>query len=158
MDYKLTSLSAVLERADNRLRSPDGRARLWPTGFPLLDDAIGGGLRSGTLNLIAGPQGQGKTMFALQAARAAVKTGRSAVFFSYELEADATAVTEEDIDGLRALGLPDAEILGVVLAAAARCFFSKTLDGLGVRPDRQFAAMEPALRDALTIGRPIAEA
>jgi uncharacterized peroxidase-related enzyme len=75
-----------------------------------------------------------------------------------KVAADATAVTEEDIDGLRALGLPDAEILGVVLAAAARCFFSKTLDGLGVRPDQQFAAMEPALRDALTIGRPIAEA
>ena len=89
MDYKLTSLSAVLERADSRLRSPDGGVRLWPTGFPLLDEAIGGGFRSGTLNLIAGPQGQGKTMFALQAARAAVKTGRSAVFFSYELEADA---------------------------------------------------------------------
>jgi len=75
-----------------------------------------------------------------------------------KVAADATAVTEEDIDGLRALGLADAEILGVVLAAAARCFFSKTLDGLGVRPDQQFAAMEPALRDALTIGRPIAEA
>src|SRR6201989_425166 len=89
MDYKLTSLSAVLERADSRLRSPDGGVRLWPTGFPLLDEAIGGGFRSRTLNLIAGPQGQGKTMFALQAARAAVKTGRSAVFFSYELEADA---------------------------------------------------------------------
>jgi replicative DNA helicase len=89
MDLKLTSLSEVLERADSRLRSPDARARLWPTGFPLLDDAIGGGLRSGSLNLIAGPQGQGKTMFALQAARAAVRSGRSAVFFSYELEADA---------------------------------------------------------------------
>ena len=89
MDFKLTPLSAVLERADNRLRSPDSGVRLWPTGFPLLDEAIGGGLRSGTLNLIAGPQGQGKTMFALQAARAAVKAGRSAVFFSYELEADA---------------------------------------------------------------------
>ena len=75
-----------------------------------------------------------------------------------KVAADATAVTEEDIDGLRALGLPDAEILGVVLAAAARCFFSKTLDGLGVRPDRQFGAMEPALRDALTVGRPIAGA
>ena len=71
---------------------------------------------------------------------------------------DATEVTQQDVDRLRELGLPDAEILGVVLAAAARCFFSKTLDGLGVRPDRQFAAMEPALRDALTIGRPIAEA
>ena len=78
MDFKLTSLSAVLERADSRLRSPDARARLWPTGFPLLDDAIGGGFRSGSLNL-----------FALQAARAAVKAGRSVVFFSYELEADA---------------------------------------------------------------------
>jgi RecA/RadA recombinase len=60
MDYKLTSLSAVLERADSRLRSPDGGVRLWPTGFPLLDEAIGGGFRSGTLNLIAGPQGQGR--------------------------------------------------------------------------------------------------
>jgi len=89
MDFKLTSLSAVLERADGRLRSPDGGVRLWPTGFPLLDDAIGGGFRAGTLNLLGGPQGQGKTMFALQAARAAAKAGRPVVFFSYELEADA---------------------------------------------------------------------
>jgi replicative DNA helicase len=89
MDFKLTSMSAVLERADGRLRSPEGGARLWPTGFPLLDEAIGGGFRAGTLNLLGGPQGQGKTFFALQAARAAVKAGRSAVFFSYELEADA---------------------------------------------------------------------
>lgn len=89
MDFKLTSMSAVLERADGRLRSPEGGARLWPTGFPLLDEAIGGGFRAGTLNLLGGPQGQGKTFLALQAARAAVKAGRSAVFFSYELEADA---------------------------------------------------------------------
>jgi uncharacterized peroxidase-related enzyme len=69
---------------------------------------------------------------------------------------DATAVTQEDIDRLRELGLPDAEILGVVLAAAARCFFSKTLDALGALPDHKYHAMEPALRDALTVGRPIA--
>ena len=69
---------------------------------------------------------------------------------------DATAVTQEDVDRLRELGLPDAEILGVVLAAAARCFFSKTLDGLGALPDHKYEAMEPALRDALTVGRPIA--
>ena len=71
---------------------------------------------------------------------------------------DATAVTQEDVDRLRELGLPDAEILGVVLAAAARCFFSKTLDGLGALPDHKYEAMEPALRDALTVGRPIAGA
>jgi uncharacterized peroxidase-related enzyme len=71
---------------------------------------------------------------------------------------DATAVTQEDVDRLRELGLPDAEILGVVLAAAARCFFSKTLDGVGALPDRKYDALDPALRDALTVGRPIATA
>jgi alkylhydroperoxidase family enzyme len=75
-----------------------------------------------------------------------------------KVAADATAVTQADIDGLRALGLPDAEILGVVLAASARCFFSKTLDGLGAQPDRKYADLEPGLRDALTVGRPIAAA
>jgi uncharacterized peroxidase-related enzyme len=71
---------------------------------------------------------------------------------------DATSVTQEDVDRLRSLGLSDAEILEVVVAAAARCFFSKVLDGLGVRPDRAFDALDPALRDALTVGRPIEDA
>jgi uncharacterized peroxidase-related enzyme len=71
---------------------------------------------------------------------------------------DATSVSQADIDSLRALGLGDAEILDVVLAASARCFFSSVLDGLGAQPDPRFAAMEPALRDTLTVGRPIAEA
>jgi uncharacterized peroxidase-related enzyme len=68
---------------------------------------------------------------------------------------DATAVTEEDVDRLRALGFSDAEIFDVVLAAAVRCFFSKTLDGVGVTPDAKYAQLEPELRDALTVGRPI---
>jgi alkylhydroperoxidase family enzyme len=71
---------------------------------------------------------------------------------------DATAVTQADIDGLRSLGLTDEDILGIVVAAAARCFFSKVLDGLGVAPDHEYNAMDPALRDALTVGRAIAEA
>jgi len=75
-----------------------------------------------------------------------------------KVAADATAVTEDDVARLRELGLADAEILDVVLAAAARCFFSKVLDGLGVAPDREYRDMEPGLRDALTIGRPIAAA
>lgn len=68
---------------------------------------------------------------------------------------DATAVTGGDIDRLRSLGLSDAEIFDVVAAAAARSFFSKVLDGLGVAPDARFAALDAALRDALTVGRPI---
>ena len=48
--------------------------------------------------------------------------------------------------------------MDVVLAAAARCFFSKTLDALGVRPDASYAELAPELREALVVGRPIAEA
>ena len=69
---------------------------------------------------------------------------------------DATAVTEADVDALRSLGLSDAEIVDVVLAAALRCFFSKVLDGTGAEPDARFAQLDPEVRDALTVGRPIA--
>ena len=72
---------------------------------------------------------------------------------------DATTVTQADVERLRGLGLADAEILDVVLAAAARCFFSKVLDAVGCDPDADFADLiEPGLRDALTVGRPIAAA
>jgi uncharacterized peroxidase-related enzyme len=70
--------------------------------------------------------------------------------------ADATSVTAADVERLRGLGLDDGEIADVVLAAAARCFFSKTLDALGVEPDARFAELEPGLRDSLVVGRPIA--
>jgi uncharacterized peroxidase-related enzyme len=75
-----------------------------------------------------------------------------------KVAADATSVTEADVDRLRSLGLADEEILDVVLAAAARCFFSKALDALGAQPDARFAALDPLLRDALVVGRPIADA
>jgi len=71
---------------------------------------------------------------------------------------DATCVSEADIDRLRSFGLADSDILDVVLAAAARCFFSKTLDGLGVEADARYRQLEPALLGALTVGRPVASA
>lgn len=55
------------------------------------------------------------------------------------------------------LRLTDADILDIVLAATARCFFSKTLDALGAQPDARYAELAPPIRDALTVGRPIAE-
>jgi uncharacterized peroxidase-related enzyme len=70
---------------------------------------------------------------------------------------DATMVQQADIERLRSEGLSDAEIVDVVLAAAARCFFSKTLDALGVEPDAKYADVDPAVREALTVGRAIAE-
>jgi uncharacterized peroxidase-related enzyme len=71
---------------------------------------------------------------------------------------EASSVSEAEIDRLRSLGLSDADIGDVVAAASARCFFSKMLDGLGVEPDARYAELEPQLRSALTVGRPIATA
>ena len=71
---------------------------------------------------------------------------------------DATSIGEADLQRLRDLGLSETEIMDVVLAAAARCFFSKTLDALGVRPDASYRELEPQLRDALVVGRAIADA
>ena len=74
-----------------------------------------------------------------------------------KVAADATSVTQADIDRLRALGLSDADVVDVVLAAAARCFFSKVLDALGARPDARYAdKLEPGIREALTVGHAIA--
>ena len=71
---------------------------------------------------------------------------------------DAGSVDDGDLQRLRDLGLSETEIMDVVLAAAARCFFSKTLDALDVRADASYGELEPELREALTVGRPIADA
>jgi alkylhydroperoxidase family enzyme len=70
---------------------------------------------------------------------------------------DAASVEQADIDRLRALGLSDAGILDVVLAASARSFFSKALDGVGAEPDAKYASLDAPLRDALAVGRAIAQ-
>ena len=70
---------------------------------------------------------------------------------------DAGAITDADRDRLRALGLTDEEVFDVVLAATARCFYSKTLDAMDVRADSKYAELDPELRETLVVGKPIAE-
>lgn len=85
MDPTLQSLSTVLERADSRLQAGShAAARVWPTGFEALDRHLGGGFRSGELVLLGGPQGLGKTTWALQVARNVARSGRSVLFLSFE--------------------------------------------------------------------------
>ena len=45
-----------------------------------------------------------------------------------------------------------------VAAAAARCFFSKAVDGVGAQADAAYAELDAPLRETLTVGRPIAGA
>ncbi len=78
--------------------------------------------------------------------------------FARRVAADATSITAADVEELRRHGLSEDDILQVVLAAAARCFFSTVLDAVGAEPDPHYRdALEPDLAAALTVGRPIAE-
>ena len=70
----------------------------------------------------------------------------------------AADMTEQDLAEARALGLTDDEVLDVVLAAAARCFFSTALDATGAEPDAAYRSLDPQLQESLTVGRPIAGA
>ena len=74
--------------------------------------------------------------------------------FAQKVTTQAHQVSEDDIAELRKHGLSDEEILDVVLACAARNFFSKTLDAIGTRPDEVYLELEPELLQQLTLGRP----
>ncbi|GAA2715055.1 carboxymuconolactone decarboxylase family protein [Micromonospora olivasterospora] len=75
------------------------------------------------------------------------------VEFAGKVAADATSVTEADVAGLRGHGLDDTEIFQVILAAAARCFFSTVLSAAGAEPDPQYAeSLDAELRQALSFG------
>ena len=85
MDDEVQPLSDVLARADQQLsRGLPAAARVWPSGFGALDTYLSGGLRSGELTLLGGPQGLGKTTFVLQVIRNVVASGESALYFSFE--------------------------------------------------------------------------
>jgi alkylhydroperoxidase family enzyme len=77
--------------------------------------------------------------------------------FAERVVDDASSIGEPELQRLRDLGLSETEIMDVALAAAARCFFSKTLDAIGVPPDAKYRKLEPQLREALVVGRPIAD-
>jgi len=83
------------------------------------------------------------------------ETERAMMSFSRKVARDATTVTQADVDGLRSCGLTDAEIFDIVATAAGRAFFTKLLDGLGARGDAALGEMDAALKEALTVGRPL---
>jgi replicative DNA helicase len=85
---QMVSLRDVLTGADKAIRSGQSAlGRVWPTGFDLLDSYLGGGLHEGELTLLGGPQGLGKTTFALQVLRNVVASGGSGLYFSFEHDA-----------------------------------------------------------------------
>jgi replicative DNA helicase len=111
VNSQLQSLAGVFEQADNRLRGGShAAARVWATGFAVLDDHLAGGFRSGDLVLLTGPQGLGKTTFALQILRYVAQSGRSVVYFSFEHDPQTmlerlVAIEAGEFAGIPAVGL-----------------------------------------------------
>jgi alkylhydroperoxidase family enzyme len=84
-------------------------------------------------------------------------TDRAVVRFAAQVARDASSVTVDDVERLRAEGLTDADVVDIALAASARAFFTKVLDALGVQADFQLGeTFEPEVRCQMTVGRPIA--
>lgn len=82
---------------------------------------------------------------------------RAMLVFVRKVASDASRITQEDVDALNNEGFDATEIFDIVTAAAARCFFAKIGDALGVRPDSAYQAMERSLRQQLTVRRAIDE-
>jgi alkylhydroperoxidase family enzyme len=74
--------------------------------------------------------------------------------FAQKVIREPGAITPGEVDELRSFGLSDEEILDIVTAAAARSFFSKTLDALAAVPDVTYLQLDEHLRRALAVGRP----
>lgn len=91
--------------------------------------------------------GRGETPTSLSPAEAAM------VAFARTVAVDATAVTADDVRGLKEHGFSDGEIFDIAATSAARAFWTKLLDALGVEADAAFQQLDPGFRDALAVGR-----
>jgi alkylhydroperoxidase family enzyme len=139
------------------------RERLGPRRYHLVTLAAARRLRSSYCALAHGQKllelGEPVREIALDYHAAGLdETDVAILDFAERVVDDATSIGDTDRQRLRDLGLTDEEIMDVALAAAARCFFSKTLDAVGALPDASFRELKPELRDVLVVGRPIADA
>ena len=121
-------------------------ARAWTT----LNNAIRGHMERRRFELVTIAADQGTANLAA--------TDRAVMDFATQVARDASSIDAEDVQQLRGHGLSDPEIVDVVFAAAARAFFTKVLDALGVQADVQLGnTFDPDVRRQVTVGRPIAD-
>lgn len=75
--------------------------------------------------------------------------------FARKVARDASSVRAEDVERLRRHGFSDAEVFDIAATAAARAFWTKLIESLGVEAEPSLRALSPELRDALVVGRPV---
>lgn len=71
---------------------------------------------------------------------------------------DPNAITQSDVDDVRAAGFSDAEVFAITVFVALRLAFSTVNDALGSRPDPELRGFSPPeVIAAVDFGRPIAD-
>ena len=135
-----------------------------PRLYELVTVAVATAIRSSYCSLVHGrilaasyyPPGAVASIAADDTGDALDPADAAVVRFARKVAEQADKITQEDIGELRGLGFSDADVFDIILAAAARCFFSKVLDATGTLPDAALHEIPDQLRTALTVGRDIA--
>jgi uncharacterized peroxidase-related enzyme len=91
---------------------------------------------------------RGETPESLSAAEGAM------VDFARKVARDAPSVKAEEVERLRHHGFSDGEIFDIAATAAARAFWTKLIESLGVEAEPVFRSVSDELRNALVVGRP----
>jgi uncharacterized peroxidase-related enzyme len=76
------------------------------------------------------------------------------VAFGRQVARDASSVASGDVERLKQHGFSDGEIFDIAATAAARAFWTKIIEALGVEADAAFRTLNSEFRRALAVGRP----
>jgi uncharacterized peroxidase-related enzyme len=77
------------------------------------------------------------------------------VMFARKVARDASQVTAEDVGRLLLRGFSHAEVFDIAATAAARAFWTKLIESLGVQADPAFHDLDADFKRTLTVGRPL---
>jgi circadian clock protein KaiC len=81
-------------------------AEIVPAGIPELDDMLGGGIERGTITILSGPSGVGKTTLGMQFMNEAARRGERSVVYAFEEQMDTL------LHRCAAIGIPVREMIG----------------------------------------------
>ena len=80
----ITARGLAIFPLDAEDRPPTGDIERYSSGFPGLDNMLGGGLVRDSITIVRGPTGSGKTMLAGLYARAGAQRGERVVYYGFE--------------------------------------------------------------------------
>jgi uncharacterized peroxidase-related enzyme len=77
------------------------------------------------------------------------------VSFARKVASDASSVDARDVEELKRHGFTDGEVFDISAAAAARAFWTKLVESLGVEAEPPFRTMSSTFKNTLAVGRPL---